>query len=68
MIREFPVQMARADRGSTSAKIRANRLSCVWIETGNVRQPLAAVWIDGDMHALADLSDDAQSEPWTLCA
>lgn len=24
-------------------------LSCVWIETGNARQPLACIWIDRDL-------------------
>lgn len=28
-----------------------SRLSCVWIETGNPRNPLACIWIDAAMTA-----------------
>jgi hypothetical protein len=30
--------------------VERRTLSCVWIDTGNLAQPLACVWIDRDLH------------------
>jgi hypothetical protein len=42
-------------------------LSCVWIETGNLAQPLACVWIDRDLRIAAQ-EDDSQFQDDSLCA
>ena len=40
-------------------------LHCVWIETGNPRQPLACVWIDREVRIAHD-NEDSQREGHTL--
>jgi hypothetical protein len=35
---------------------RPGALSCVWIPTGNLRQPLACVWIDQAMRSFIGVS------------
>lgn len=52
---------------------RGHPLSCVWIETANPRQPLAAVWIDEQMSAFAEEEDGPPlqamaGERFLLCA
>lgn len=52
---------------------RRHPLSCVWIETGNRRQLLAAVWIDEQMSAFAEEEDGpplqaVAGERFQLCA
>jgi hypothetical protein len=41
-------------------------LNCVWIETGNPRQPLARVWIDREVRIAHD-DEDRQHEGDSLC-
>lgn len=41
-------------------------LSCVWIETGNPKQPLACVWIDRDLRIVQD-HEDSQREGHSAC-
>jgi len=38
-------------------------LSCVWIETGNPRQPLACVWIDLELRAFRGDEPAADEDP-----
>jgi hypothetical protein len=47
----------------------ANRsaLSCVWIRTGNPEQPLACMWVDGDLQTVVD-HEESKTEPYRLCA
>ncbi len=42
-------------------------LSCVWIETGNPKQPLACVWIDRELR-IAQAHENNQSQAHALCA
>ena len=42
-------------------------LNCVWIETGNPRQPLACVWIDREVRIAHD-SEDIPREGQSLCS
>jgi hypothetical protein len=41
-------------------------LNCVWIETGNPRQPLACVWIDREVRIALD-QEGNQSQGSSLC-
>lgn len=41
-------------------------MHCVWIETGNPRQPLACVWIDRDLRMAQD-DDDSLPHEHALC-
>jgi hypothetical protein len=50
--------------------VRRSALSCVWIETGNPRQPLACVWIDDAMRIVTpcgnrELRPESVREPRT---
>lgn len=54
-----------------SAKVRA--LSCVWIETGNARQPLACRWMEDEIPFLKSTQNTLEenkleSERSRLCA
>ncbi|HVJ07557.1 MAG TPA: hypothetical protein VM554_04185 [Acidisarcina sp.] len=44
-------------------QLRANRrpqgVSCVWVPTGNARQPLVCVWIDAETKSVAGNSREA---------
>ena len=43
---------------------RRGALSCVWIETGIARQPLARVWVDREMRiALGDSRRMEEARP-----
>ena len=42
-------------------------LSCVWIKTGNPRQPLVCTWIDHAQRMTAD-REESKAEPYRLCA
>lgn len=42
-------------------------LHCVWIETGNPKQPLACVWIDREVRIALD-QEESQSTDCALCA
>jgi hypothetical protein len=44
---------------ATEFAVRPTALSCVWIETGNLRQPLARIWIDRDMRMAEAGSENA---------
>lgn len=49
----------------------AGAISCVWIETGNPKQPLACFWIDEKLSVLKPVQDagvktDGEGKP--LCA
>jgi hypothetical protein len=66
MIRKF--HRSLRGRGPVSGIARPCRLSCVWIETGNPRQPLASVWIDEAMRAFTGVEEAADHDPWPLCA
>lgn len=46
---------------------RRNRLSCVWVSTGNARSPLAQVWISAEESYSCD-SAEAHGLNCTLCA
>jgi len=46
---------------------RRNRLSSVWIQTGNPSQPLACVWIDRDLR-MADLQGSHKPGVHLQCA
>ena len=41
-------------------------LNCVWIETGNPKQPLACVWIDREVRIAQD-QEDSQLQGDSLC-
>lgn len=48
---------------TASVIVRSNhQLSCVWIETGNPRRPLARVWIDSKMRAFREAQDSSSVE------
>jgi hypothetical protein len=50
---------------------KANRLTCIWIETGDPGQPLACVWMDSDpifINAANPRSPKAEVEGIRLCA
>jgi hypothetical protein len=50
---------------------KTNRLTCIWIETGDPRQPLACVWMDSDrtfINAATARSAKAEVEGIRLCA
>lgn len=54
-----------------SAKVRV--LSCVWIETGNARQPLACRWMEDEVPFLKSIQNTlgeskTESERQRLCA
>lgn len=45
-------------------------LNCVWIETGNTKQPLACVWIDREVRIAQDKAldqEDSQLQGDSLC-
>jgi len=67
MIGEFRIRRI-GDRKAASLIARPCRLSCVWIETGNPRRPLASVWIDEAMRSFSDPEGSTDHEPWPLCA
>jgi len=55
----------------TLAQVRA--LSCVWIQTGNARQPLACRWIEDEIPFLKSTQNGLEenkreSERQRLCA
>jgi hypothetical protein len=44
--------------------IRQGALSCVWIETGNPKQPLARIWVDRKMRfALNGATNQEEAHP-----
>ncbi len=55
----FVQPRASIGRAANTAPVRA--LSCVWIETGNPRQPVACVWIDAEVRAFA--GQDRRRQP-----
>jgi len=57
-------------RACADQALRRGRLSRVWIETRNPRQPLVGVWIDEAMRSLEPVfaSDAMDREVSLLCA
>jgi hypothetical protein len=61
------VSIERVSGSVQKSGIRRGQLSCVWIETGNPRQPLARIWIDDELPvALEEVEEEPQ--PYRLCA
>ncbi|HLJ76132.1 MAG TPA: hypothetical protein VKT75_01900 [Acidobacteriaceae bacterium] len=48
--------------------IRRSSLSCVWIETGNPKQPLARVWIDREVRIALESEMAEPVSDLPLCA
>jgi len=42
---------------------RRSALSCVWIETGNPKQPLARVWVDREMRIFDAAGRHEEAQP-----
>jgi hypothetical protein len=50
---------------------KTGRLTCVWVPTGNIRTPLACVWVEADtFHAASAAPSSSNDEPggMRLCA
>lgn len=47
--------------------VRSSALSCVWIETGNPKQPLACIWVDREMRIAFDATN-SQEQARPCCA
>lgn len=47
--------------------IRRSALSCVWIETGNPKLPLACIWVDSEMRIALD-AGNRQEQAQPCCA
>ena len=59
--RLFAVPAAWAGRPPQELRDHRGALACVWIETGNPKQPLACVWIDRAMR-IAGTEPELSSE------
>lgn len=55
------------DCNCTFSALRRGPLSCVWIETGNPKQPLVRVWIDEEMRLFPNDEQTCAEETVPLC-